>query len=192
MTTEDRSSNLMFLLTLSSVAACATGGSDPSTSSPPFVDPTTGGDDTASSGSSGGDTSIATSGVDGPSPTDGPNPGTTEGPTATTEPPGETTAGAQCEGTPPAVGQIHYACIDYIYLSNECYYDGDWPMECVEIYEAYCQAFLDELAMTYGETCVMADIELLVCLSQLSCAAFADDTPDCPEQQMFFDKACPM
>jgi hypothetical protein len=197
MTTDDRLANLMFLLTLTPSAACAVGGEPPpNTSGPPTVDPTAEGDGTGSTSAApsddtdtGADSNASTSGVDGPASTDGPGPG----PDVTTDdPPASTTSPVECENpAPPMIPQeISQACLDYGSLNNECFYGGSLAPECLYLYQAYCQYYIDNSAMTYGPDCAMANEEFIACLSQLSCEVLSDAMEDCPNEQMLAYQAC--
>jgi hypothetical protein len=193
MTTDDRVSNLMFLLTLTPLAACSVGGEPPpNTSGPPTVDPTVAGDGTTTGPSGDSDTraeSTSTSGVEGPESTDGPGPG----PDVTTDdPPASTTSPVECENpAPPMIPQqIGQACLDYGSLNNECFYGGSLAPECLYLYQAYCQYYIDNSAMMYGPDCAMANEEFLTCLSQLSCQVLSDATQDCPNEQAALNELC--
>jgi hypothetical protein len=181
----DDRSNLMFLLSMPLMATgCPSGneGDDSTTNS--SVSPTT--DDTgpadtstsngsAETSSSSGSADISTSG---------------EPPGSTTEEPVDTTGEYSCDMLPPLMGPVSQACSDYAVKSNECYFDGDLPVECVEQYAAYCQYGIEYSAMTYGEACGMAYEEFYACLSLLTCEEIADKTEDCLEAGMAIEMSC--
>jgi hypothetical protein len=205
MLTDDRASNLLFLLTLPLAIGCATGDEDTtSTSLPPVVNPTNGSDfDTGTGTSEGGQdgntssSNPSTSSADGPSMTTQPADDTSDGPYsdsgyATGYDTGYATAGYSCgELMPPMVaGPISPTCMQYGALANECYFGGD--PACLGAMEAYCQYSIEYGTNAYGPNCGMAYEELYACLSQLSCQQLGDKTEDCPQQFSLIQMACGM
>jgi len=193
MATDERLTNLMFLLSLPSLAiGCAGGGVSTTLQGPPVVDPTTGDDDdddddddeTASAETAGADT--GTSGV----VDDGPPPMTDGGPTPMTDDGEETIGGYECMGMPPMVDMIGPLCIQYVAHYGDCFYGGMQPPFCVAIYEAYCQSYIDSSYQMYGPYCAMAIEEVYTCLSQVPCPQLMDETGDCVPQFMAVDEAC--
>jgi hypothetical protein len=196
MATDDRLTNLMFLLSFSPLAVgCSVGGVSTTTSSGPVVDPTTGGDDddddddtasaTASAETSAADTS--TSGVvdEGPSMTEDDGPYMTDGGTYME------TGDYECMGMPPmGVGMIGPLCMQYVGHYNDCFYGGMQAPYCVAIYEAMCQSYVDTSYMMYGPYCAMAIEEAFTCITQIPCPQLMDMTDDCVQEFMFLGQAC--
>lgn len=205
MTPVDRNSNLLFLLSLTPLAAAGCPGDDSGTSGA--------GTGTASTGgTTGSATSPATDGGtmanDGSGTGAGTSAGTTNATTAattdattaaTTAATGDTgdssgtSGGLDCSAIPlPKVGMIGETCQDYTNLINDCDYMGAFPQDCVDLYEAYCQYYIESYEMNYGKACGAAVDEYLACLSDLSCEEFGDATPDCPEEGAAVEMECGM
>jgi hypothetical protein len=185
---DDRTSNLMFLLSLPLMAtACPTGDEgDDSTTNNSSVSPTT--DDTGPAPTSTGNDSVDPSATTG---NDSAEVSTTgEPPGSTTEEPVDTTGEYSCDMLPPLMGPVSQACIDYSAKSNECYYDGGLSEECLAQYAAYCQYGIEYAVMTYNEACGMAYEDRYACLSLLTCEELADDTDDCTEASTAIDMNC--
>jgi hypothetical protein len=184
---DDRTSNMMFLLSLPLLAtACPAGGEEDTSTTNSTVDPTTGDDTGRGSSSSDGSAGTGTSTTNGSADTStGGEPGTT-----TDEPMDTTTGEYSCEELPPLMGPVSQACIDYVAKSNECYYDGGLSPECIAQYEAYCQYGIEYVSMASGEMCGMAYEEFYACLSLLTCEELVDKTPDCEAASMAIDMNC--
>lgn len=187
---DDRSSNLMFLLSLPFLgAACPGGEGEETTTNNTSVDPTTGGDTEAGTSTSNGSAETSTSnGSAATSTSEGHvDTGTSEGPVDT----GNTTGEYEyCVSLPPLMGPVGQACIDQVAKTNECYYDGGLSAECIAYYEAYCQLGIEMAVADYGEACGMAYEELYACLSMLTCEELVDDVQDCPDQSTALEMAC--
>jgi len=183
---DDRTSNLMFLLSLPIMAtACPAGDdTDPTTTNNSSVGPNTT-DDTGPAETSTSNGSAETS-----SSSRGDDISTTVEPGTTTEEPVDTTGEYTCDMLPPLMGPVSQACTDYAAKNNECYYDGGLSAECLEQYAAFCQYGIEYSAMTYGDACGMAFEDLYTCLSMLTCEELGDDTEDCTEAGMAIDTSC--
>ncbi len=187
MTTEDRLTNLMFLMTLAPLAAGCP-GDDAGTNNTSF-NPTPSGMTTTGSATTttGGPGNMNTTGAESGEATVGtpPNEDTTDA-----IPPDDTTAGdtegVMCPEPTPVKGEIEPSCVAYGELLSECYYAGQWPQECIDGYANYCQEQLNESDMA----CAMALIDFNVCLSQLTCEQLTGKDPQCEAEEMAFDMAC--
>ncbi|MCH9686925.1 MAG: hypothetical protein K0V04_36155 [Deltaproteobacteria bacterium] len=192
---EDRSTNLMFLMTLAPLAVGCTGG-DTTTSS--TFNPVPGGMTAAAMTTTGMGTGGGPAGDPSPDPTtEGHSGAATVGtppPADSTgdSPPPEDTVGGETDGLDcepiPVDGEIEPSCIAYGELLSECYYGGDWPQECIDAYASYCQQFLGESDMA----CAAALIDYNVCLSQLTCEQLMGKEPQCEAQATAFEAACPL
>lgn len=191
MSSDDRLSNLMFLLALTPMTAgCPGDDSSPSNTT------------TTTAGSSSTGPSVVSTSSTGPEPgstSTGPEPGTTvvldttaDSGTTTDEPTGSTTGELLCKGRPaPIVGEIDPLCPDYASAVNQCFYDGELSMQCIEYYEIYCQYLLEDAVEYGGDDCGTAYAEYLSCLSALPCEELTDDDEnDCPDEFMAAETAC--
>jgi hypothetical protein len=176
MSATERSSNLLFLLGLASIApAPGTSGADDGDDD--GVDD----DDGDSAPGEGGDGPAGTSGA-----TTGPN-ATTFDPGGTTLPPEDTDYGYPDCTMPPPAGPIGPLCMSYGAKLQECY-GAEIPPRCVNFYTAYCQYDVDGSAMD-SPACGSAVQEMYACLSALDCATFGSETA-CEAQFMALDTAC--
>ena len=166
MPRDDRSANLMFLLSLPLMVTACPGGDDEETANDTSGDPTTGGETEP------GDTSTSSGSAE------------TEAPDT-----GNTTVEDSCIEVPPVMGPISQACIDYVARLVEC--NAGLAPECLMRYEARCQYYIEYTTMGSGEACGMAYEEVYACLSMLACEEFGDGTIDCEAQRMALDTCVP-
>lgn len=186
MTSDDRLTNLMFLFALAPLGtACDPGGGDTTTTSGASTGPgtTTGPGSTSTPGDTStgpGTTTMMADSSTGP---------VTGSSTTDPDPTGEP---INCEpkGKPPKVGEIDPACSAYNDLVNECFFDGGLPAECTELYNVYCQYYLEGAVYEYGEECGAAYAAYLDCLSQLTCKELRTGDVACADQVAAIEMAC--
>ncbi|MCX4244245.1 hypothetical protein [Paraliomyxa miuraensis] len=187
MASEDRSSNLLFLLSLSPLMAGCPAGDDTASSETSGTPTTTGPVTTTEDDSTGMPTTTASS-------MEGTGTGSTTMATTdpdTTEGSEETTEGLVCEGElPPLMGEVDPLCVAFNEQYNECYYDGTLPQECVDLYAAYCQYYLEYAIMEYGEACGTAYLDFYTCLTALTCEELESMEDPCAKQITALDAAC--
>jgi len=165
MRRDDRSANLMFLLSLPFMVTACPGGEDEET---------------------GGETEPVDTSTSNETSTTGEPPSTTEGPDT-----GSTTGESSCTEAPPVMGPSIQACTDYAAKLDEC--NVGLSPECLMRYEVRCQYYIEYTTMGAGEACGMAYEEVYACISMLACEAFSNGTlDDCEAQRMALDTCVPM